>query len=102
MQLPFAMGDNNIWLCHHEPQCGKLGLLFKLLQIPYYSGKIMCTTLKSKVLVVVKCTCICFHLVYFNETLKLMWQLPLVQMLFASSTDFSFQILVFWNLFDFE
>ncbi len=98
MQFPFAMGDNNLWLCHHKSQCAKLGLLFKLLQIPCYSGKVMCTTSKSKVLVVVRCTCICFHLVYFNETNVACAIGPSV---IASSTDFSFQNLVFWNLFEF-
>jgi len=99
MQLPFAMGDNNFWLSHHESQCGKLGLLLKLLQIPYYSGKVMCITSKTEVLVVIKYTSICFHLVYFNETNVAIAIGPNV---IASSIDFSFQNLVFWNLFDFE
>jgi hypothetical protein len=30
-QSPFAMGNNNLYICDHKALCAKLGLLFKLL-----------------------------------------------------------------------
>ncbi len=57
---------------YHKFKCAKLGLLLNILQISYYRWSCIIKP-KSKLLVIVKCFCICFQtftLCIFQSNLK--------------------------------